>query len=140
MMDHLDTPAKNQSRGTNKPTQSASLPNAKPMEPASATLSQRKSMKRSSKLTPKDIHVRLIFVIGVIVAITFSVVCLGLLWTFSTVTQPLKEQAPNDQAIISLLSTIVTFIAGSLGGILASNGFKTEPKKTDEGIQDENRG
>lgn len=139
MTDHSDTPAKSRNHGTKKQTQSASLPIVKPMEPASATSSQRKSMKRSSKLSPKDIHVRLIFTIGVIVAITFSVVCLGLLWTFSTVTQPLKEQAPNDQAIISLLSTIVTFIAGSLGGILASNGFKTEPKKPEEGIPDENR-
>jgi hypothetical protein len=139
MTDHLDTPAKSPKRGIKRQTQSASLPSVRQTEPASATSFQRKLMKRSSKLTPKDIHVRLIFTIGVIVAITFSVVCLGLLWTFSTVTQPLKEQAPNDQAIISLLSTIVTFIAGSLGGILASNGFKAEPKKTEEGISDENR-
>ena len=39
------------------------------------------------------------------------------------VNQPL-EQAPNDAAFIDLLSTVVVFLTGSLGGLLASNGMK----------------
>jgi hypothetical protein len=125
--------------GIRKKTQSASLLIVKPMELVSKILCRRKFMSKSkSKMSPKDIHVRLIFVIGTIVAVTFAIICLGLLWTFTTVTQPLVQQAPNDKAIIGLLSTIVTFIAGSLGGLLASNGFKQEtaPIKKDE-AQDE---
>jgi hypothetical protein len=39
------------------------------------------------------------------------------------VSQPL-EQAPNDKEFISLMATIVTFLSGTLAGIVASNGMK----------------
>ena len=51
------------------------------------------------------------------------------------VNQPL-EQAPNDAAFIDLLSTVVVFLTGSLGGLLASNGMK---KTKQTGATDETK-
>ena len=48
---------------------------------------------------------------------------LGFVYGLLFVNQPL-EQAPNDAAFIDLLSTVVVFLTGSLGGLLASNGMK----------------
>jgi hypothetical protein len=42
------------------------------------------------------------------------------------------EQAPNDKEFISLMATIVTFLSGTLAGIVASNGIKNKAKNDAE--------
>jgi ABC-type transport system involved in multi-copper enzyme maturation permease subunit len=56
-------------------------------------------------------------------SISFAAIVLGFVYGLLFVNQPL-EQAPNDAAFIDLLSTVVVFLTGSLGGLLASNGIK----------------
>jgi ABC-type transport system involved in multi-copper enzyme maturation permease subunit len=56
-------------------------------------------------------------------SISFAAIVLGFVYGLLFVNQPL-EQAPNDAAFIDLLSTVVVFLTGSLGGLLASNGMK----------------
>jgi len=88
-------------------------------------------MPRRNRLAPHELWARLIFWTGIMVAATFLMLCAFLAYAFVFVTQPLGAQAENDKLIGGQISTIVTFLAGSLGGILASNGLKktTENRK-----------
>lgn len=85
-----------------------------------------------SRLSPEDLHARLIVFIGVTLALVFGISVFGMLYALIFVTQPVSAQAPNDRAFIDLLTTLTVFLTGSLGGVLASNGLKSKPKKEDE--------
>lgn len=61
--------------------------------------------------------------VGILLAIVFSVVVIGFVYGLLFVSQPM-EQAPNDKEFISLMATIVTFLSGTLAGLVASNGMK----------------
>jgi len=74
-------------------------------------------------MSPEDKHARLILIVGITMSISFAAIVLGFVYGLLFVNQPL-EQAPNDAAFIDLLSTVVVFLTGSLGGLLASNGIK----------------
>jgi hypothetical protein len=91
--------------------------------------SQKKYMKR---LTPEQLHARLIVFIGCTLAVVFAGCVFGMLYALIFVTQPISNQAPNDRAFIDLLTTLCIFLTGSLGGVLASNGLKSKPKPQDE--------
>ena len=99
---------------------------------APKTYSQKKYMKR---LTPEQLHARLIVFIGCTLALVFAFSVLGMLYALIFVTQPIANQAPNDRAFIDLLTTLTIFLTGSLGGVLASNGLKSKPKQQDEEIK-----
>jgi hypothetical protein len=94
--------------------------------------SQKKYMKR---LTPEQLHARLIVFIGCTLALVFAFSVLGMLYALIFVTQPIGNQAPNDRAFIDLLTTLTIFLTGSLGGVLASNGLKSKPKPQDDEIK-----
>lgn len=70
------------------------------------------------------------------VAATFLMLCAFLAYAFVFVTQPIGAQAENDKLIGGQISTIVTFLAGSLGGILASNGLKKSASNRKEKNED----
>ena len=93
------------------------------------TSSRKTSM---SRLSPEDLHARLIVFIGMTLALVFAVSVFGMLYALIFVTQPVSAQAPNDRAFIELLTTLTVFLTGSLGGVLASNGLKSKNKKEDE--------
>jgi len=78
---------------------------------------------RKKYFTPDELHARLIFWVGVLLAIVFSVIVIGMVYGLLFVSQPL-EQSPNDAAFIDLMSTIVVFLTGTLSGLVASNGMK----------------
>ena len=102
--------------------------NARLREPALRTLLQ--SMNRPPRrLTPEDIHARLIFLIGAVLALTFFVITGGAVYALVFVTQPVGAQAPNDRDFIQLLQTLAIFLTGALGGVLAGNGLKSKPKE-----------
>ncbi len=94
----------------------------------------RSMSKENKRLTPEDIHARLIFLIGAVLALTFFVITSGAVYALVFVTQPVGAQAPNDRDFIQLLQTLAIFLTGALGGVLAGNGLKSKPKdatKTD---------
>ena len=91
-------------------------------------LSSRTTDKPARRLSPEDIHARLILIIGASLAACFVLVTLGITYALIFVTQPLNAQAPNDAAFIDLLKTLAIFLTGSLGGVLAGNGLKSKPK------------
>ena len=79
------------------------------------------------RYTANDLHARMVVTVGVLLAIVFSLIVLGMIWGLLFVSQPL-EQSPNDAAFIDLMSTIVVFLTGTLSGIVASNGIKKPTK------------
>jgi hypothetical protein len=89
-----------------------------------------KMSRDSKKLSPEDIHARLIFLIGAVLALTFFVITAGAVYALVFVTQPVGAQAPNDRDFIQLLQTLAIFLTGALGGVLAGNGLKSKPKDT----------
>ena len=68
----------------------------------------------------------MVVTVGVLLAIVFSMIVVGMIWGLLFVSQPL-EQSPNDAAFIDLMSTIVVFLTGTLSGLVASNGIKNKP-------------
>ena len=73
----------------------------------------------------------MVVTVGVLLAIVFSLIVLGMIWGLLFVSQPL-EQSPNDAAFIDLMSTIVVFLTGTLSGLVASNGIKNKTILTDD--------
>ena len=116
--------AKNTKTGQNL---SAYRLNARLREPALRTLLLGMS-NHNRRLTPEDIHARLIFLIGAVLALTFFVITGGAVYALVFVTQPVGAQAPNDRDFIQLLQTLAIFLTGALGGVLAGNGLKSKPK------------
>jgi len=109
-------------------------PNAKSRALARQTFWVNQLLNQKSKrnkLSPEDIHARLIFLIGATLALTFFCVTVGTVYALIFVTQPIGAQAPNDAAFIDLLKTLAIFLTGSLGGVLAGNGLKSRKKDDD---------
>ena len=102
--------------------------NAKLQGPALRTL-LREMNKPRTRLSPEDIHARLIFLIGAVLALTFFVITGGAVYALVFVTQPVGAQAPNDRDFIQLLQTLAIFLTGALGGVLAGNGLKSKSKE-----------
>ena len=82
------------------------------------------------RYTANELHARMVVTVGVLLAVVFSMIVLGMIWGLLFVSQPL-EQAPNDAAFIDLMSTIVVFLTGTLSGLVASNGIKNKTAADD---------
>ena len=94
------------------------------------TLSQTDAQQKWPAMSPEDKHARLILIVGITMSVCFAAIVLGFTIGLLFISQPL-EQAPNDAAFIDLLSTVVVFLTGSLGGLLASNGMKKAKQQGD---------
>jgi hypothetical protein len=46
----------------------------------------------------------------------------GVLWALVFVTQPIGAQAENDKMFFGVLSSVATFITGTLAGLMISTG------------------
>ena len=81
------------------------------------------SQRIGAKLENEALHARLVFTVGVIMAVTFMIMVVGLLFGMLFVNMP-AELSPLDGSIVDLLSTISVFLTGALSGLVASNGIK----------------
>jgi ABC-type transport system involved in multi-copper enzyme maturation permease subunit len=86
---------------------------------------------RRYRYTPNELHARMVVTVGVLLAIVFSLIVLGMIGGLLFISQPL-EQSPNDAAFIDLMSTIVVFLTGTLSGLVASNGIKNKNTTSDD--------
>jgi hypothetical protein len=85
------------------------------------------SLRTGAKLENDALHARLVFIVGVIMAVTFAIMVIGLLFGMLFVNMP-AELSPLDGSIVDLLSTISVFLTGALSGLVASNGIKKNTK------------
>lgn len=83
-------------------------------------------MKR--RLSPEDLHARLIVSVGIMLALAFSAMIFVILYGVIFVEQPLNKTSPNDQEAWGIISTTVPYLVGALTGLVAGNGLKSKPK------------
>ena len=88
-----------------------------------------------AKLENNQIHARLIVTVGILMAITFVLMVVGLLFGLLFVSMP-DELSPLDSKIVDLLSTISVFLTGALSGLVSANGIKNRDKNNN-GIADD---
>ena len=82
--------------------------------------------RTDAKLENDQLHTRLIVTVGIIMAVTFSIMVIGLLYGMLFTNFP-TELAPLDSKIVDLLSTISVFLTGALSGLVATNGIVKKP-------------
>lgn len=74
------------------------------------------------RLTSAELDARLKFVIGCILGFVLLLTTSGVLWALVFVTQPIGAQAENDKMFFGVLSSVATFITGTLAGLMISTG------------------
>jgi hypothetical protein len=87
------------------------------------------------RLTPAELDARLKFIIGCMLGLVLVVTTVGVLWALVFVTQPIGAQAENDKMFFGVLSSVATFITGTLAGLMISTG-RTPEDKNGNGIPD----
>ena len=87
------------------------------------------------RLSPAELVARLKFVIGCILGFVLLITTVGVLWALVFVTQPIGAQAENDKMFFGVLSSVATFITGTLAGLMISTG-RTPEDKDGNGIPD----
>lgn len=88
-----------------------------------------------AKLENDQLHARLIVGVGLLMAVTFVLMVVGLLFGLLFVSMP-EELSPLDSKIVDLLSTISVFLTGALSGLVSANGIKNRDKNKN-GIADD---
>lgn len=84
------------------------------------------------RLTPEEIDVRLKFVVGCVLAGVLTITTVGVLYALVFVTQPIGVQAENDKMFFGVLSSVATFITGTLAGLMISTGRNKDDKPSAE--------
>jgi len=74
------------------------------------------------RLTADELDARLKFVVGCILGFVLLITTVGVLYALVFVTQPIGVQAENDKMFFGVLSSVATFITGTLAGIMISTG------------------
>jgi len=80
------------------------------------------------RLTADELDARLKFVVGCILGFVLLITTVGVLYALVFVTQPIGAQAENDKMFFGVLSSVATFITGTLAGIMISTGRNTQEK------------
>ena len=74
------------------------------------------------RLTPEELDARLKFVIGCMLGGVLLITTTFILYARVFVTQPIGAQAENDKMFFGVLSSVATFITGTLAGLMISTG------------------
>lgn len=72
------------------------------------------------RLTSAELDARLKFVIGCMLGGVLLITTVSILYALVFVTQPIGAQAENDKMFFSVLSSVATFITGTLAGLMIS--------------------
>jgi len=91
------------------------------------------------RLSPDELDARLKFVVGCVLASVLMVTTVFILYALVFVTQPIGAQAENDKMFFGVLSSVATFITGTLAGLMISTG-RSSTKKEDANKTEQNEG
>jgi hypothetical protein len=72
----------------------------------------------SKRYTASELDARLKFGVGITLAAVLFTTTIAILYALVFVTQPIGAQAENDKMFFSVLSSIATFITGTLAGLM----------------------
>jgi amino acid permease len=84
-------------------------------------------MKLEKRLNNEEIKARLVFVVAVTLSFVLVVSVLAMIYGVLFVVQPV-EASELDQEMVSILTYVLSTLAGALVGIVAGNGLKNPPK------------
>ena len=88
------------------------------------------------KYTTDQLEARLKFFLGLTLGAILLFTTMGILYALVFVTQPLGSVSENDKMFFGVLSSVATFITGTLAGLMISTGRNTEEDKDGNGIPD----
>jgi hypothetical protein len=74
------------------------------------------------RYSAEELDARLKFVIGCVLGFVLTMTTMGVLYALVFVTQPIGAQAENDKMFFGVLSSVATFITGTLAGLMISAG------------------
>jgi len=74
------------------------------------------------RYTAEELDARLKFVVGCILGLVLTITTIGVLYALVFVAQPIGAQAENDKMFFGVLSSVATFITGTLAGLMTSTG------------------
>jgi len=93
------------------------------------------------RLSPEELDARLKFVVGCVLAGVLLVTTVFILYALVFVTQPIGVQSENDKMFFGVLSSVATFITGTLAGLMISTGRSSKKENsTNIDEQDESAG
>lgn len=84
-------------------------------------------MKPDKRFTAEEIKARLVFVVAVTLSFVLVVSVLAMIYGVLFVVQPV-EASELDQEMVSILTYVLSTLAGALVGLVAGNGLKNPPK------------
>jgi K+-transporting ATPase A subunit len=85
------------------------------------------------RYTSDELDARLKFFLGMTLGTILLFTTMGILYALVFVTQPIGEQSENDKMFFNVLSSVATFITGTLAGILiGKNGGGSESTQTSQ--------
>ena len=88
-------------------------------------------MKLEKRLSNEEIKARLVFIVAVSLCIVLMLSVLAMIYGVLFVVQPV-EASELDQEMVSILTYVLSTLAGALVGIVAGNGLKDKPKEKAE--------
>jgi peptidoglycan/LPS O-acetylase OafA/YrhL len=88
-------------------------------------------MKLEKRLSNEEIKARLVFVVAVTLSFVLVVSVLAMIYGVLFVVQPV-EASQLDQEMVSILTYVLSTLAGALVGLVAGNGLKNPPKEIEE--------
>jgi len=91
--------------------------------------------EKRQRYTAQELDARLKFVVGCILGFVLTVTTIGVLYALVFVTQPIGVQSENDKMFFGLLSSVATFITGTLAGLMISTGRNKEETEQATEIQ-----
>ena len=83
------------------------------------------------RYTAEELDARLKFVVGCILGGVLTITTIGVLYALVFVAQPIGAQAENDKMFFGVLSSVATFITGTLAGLMISTGRNKHEEKAD---------
>ena len=88
-------------------------------------------MKLEKRLSNEEIKARLVFVVAITLSFVLVVSVLAMIYGVLFVVQPI-EASELDQEMVSILTYVLSTLAGALVGLVAGNGLKNPPKEIEE--------
>ena len=85
-------------------------------------------MKLEKRLSNEEIKARLVFVVAITLSFVLVVSVLAMIYGVLFVVQPI-EASELDQEMVSILTYVLSTLAGALVGLVAGNGLKNPPKE-----------
>lgn len=84
------------------------------------------------RYTAEELDARLKFVVGCVLGVVLAMTTAGVLYALVFVTQPIGVQAENDKMFFGVLSSVATFITGTLAGLMISTGRNKDESATSQ--------